>query len=180
MDTFIDLARTRYSSRKYSARPVEDEKLLQVLEAGRIAPSAVNIQPWIFVVVRDESVRNEFKQVYNREWFKNAPVFIIICGDHDISWKRSDGKDHCDIDVAIAVDHITLAAADIGLATCWICNFDVSKCSEILNLPGHIEPIAILPLAYPEDRADKDRHKSKRKALDEIVYYDRYKNKLLK
>lgn len=174
MTLFIELAKKRFSSRKYSTRQVEDEKLLQVLEAGRIAPSAANFQPWIFVVVKGEEAKREFKTIYDKEWFKEAQVFIIICGDHKSSWKRADGKDHCDIDVAIAVDHMTLAATDIGLATCWICNFDIAKCSELLNLPSNIEPIAILPLAYPEDHPDPDRHITKRKVLKDIVYYDKY------
>ena len=172
MNSFIDLAKKRFSSRKYSSRLIEEDKLMQVLEAGRIAPSAANFQPWIFVVVKGEEAKNNFKTLYNKEWFKDAPVFIIICGDHNSSWKRADGKDHCDIDVAIAVDHMTLAAIDIGLATCWICNFDVKKCSDLLRLPSNLEPIAILPLAYPEDHPDTDRHITKRKALTEIVHYD--------
>jgi len=172
MTSFIELAKKRFSSRKYSTRLIEEEKLMQVLEAGRIAPSAANFQPWIFVVVKGEDAKREFESIYNKEWFKEAPVFIIICGDHDVSWKRYDGKDHCDIDVAIAVDHMTLAAADIGLATCWICNFDITKCSELLNLPSNIEPIAILPLAYPEDEVVVDRHNKQRKPLSEIVRYD--------
>jgi nitroreductase len=99
---------------------------------------------------------------------------IVVCTDHSRSWKRSDGKDHADIDAAIATDHITLAAASIGLTTCWVCNFDKPKLAEVLNLPDHIEPVILLPLGYPDDVADPGRHSSKRKTLDEMVVYEKF------
>jgi nitroreductase len=170
---FIQLAKRRYSSRKYKQIVVEDEKLNLVLEAGRIAPSAVNYQPWFFLVVRGENVEN-LRACYHRDWFKTAPMYIVLCSDHSRSWKRGDGKDHADIDTAIAADHITLAATSIGLATCWVCNFNGQRLAEILNLPDHIEPVVILPLGYPDDVVDPERHSNKRKDLDEIVVYERF------
>ena len=172
MINFNDLARQRFSSRKYLNKPVEEEKLLKVLEAGRIAPSAANKQPWIFYVIRDDKNRSIISSVYHRDWLKNAPVIIVACADHKKAWIRSDGKDHCDIDLAIAIDHMTLQAAELGLATCWICNFQPARCKEILNLPDHIEPVAIIPLAYPEDAADPDRHNSSRKSLNDIIKWE--------
>ncbi len=171
---FIHLARKRFSSRKYLPKQVEDEHLIAVLEAGRIAPSAVNYQPWHFVVIREPDNLKKLAGCYHREWFEKAPVVIVICGDHGVSWTRKDGKDHCDIDVAIAVDHMTLAATDLGLATCWVCNFDPEKTRELLQLPGHVEPIVMLPLAYPEDTPDLERHVHKRKQLAEIVHWEKY------
>ena len=171
--TFLELAKQRYSCRSYSSRQVEQEKLNKILEAGRVAPSAVNFQPWQFIVIRDKENLNKIHKAYHREWFQTAPCVIVICGDHDTSWKRNhDGKDHCDIDVAIAVDHMTLQATELGLATCWICNFDPQKAIEILQLPRHLEPIVILPVGYPLDHGDPDRHDEKRKAMDEIVRYE--------
>lgn len=170
---FIQLARSRYSSRKYKQQKVEEEKLNYVLESGRIAPSAANYQPVFFVVVRDENIEN-VRTCYTREWFRTAPMCIVTCSDHSKSWKRGDGKDSADIDAAIATDHITLAATSIGLATCWICNFNKPKLAEVLNLPGHIEPVVILSIGYPEDAADVERHASKRKPLNEIVFYERF------
>jgi nitroreductase len=154
MTSFIELAKRRFSSRKYLQKLVEDEKLLQVLEAARIAPSAANKQPWIFYVIRSEDKRKLISEAYHRDWLKSAPVIIVACADHDNAWIRSDNKDHCDIDLAIAIDHMTLQASELGLGTCWICNFDPKKCREILKLSEHVEPIAILPLAYPADSAD--------------------------
>ena len=152
---FLELAKNRYSCRKYDSRPVEAEKLELILEAGRVAPSAANFQPWYFYVIREADNLAKIHQVYHREWFRSAPVVIVICGDHNAAWKRSDGKDHCDIDVAIATDHMTLQAAELGLATCWICNFDAEKTSELLMLPGHMEPAVILPLGYPLDQESR-------------------------
>jgi nitroreductase len=172
MTSFNTLARQRFSSRKYLNQPVEEDKLIKVLEAGRIAPSAANKQPWIFYVIRDDKNRSTISSAYHRDWLKHAPVIIVACADHTKAWIRSDGKDHCNIDLAIAIDHMTLQAAELGLATCWICNFNPVRCKEILNLPDHMEPVAIIPLAYPEDSADPNRHITARKPLSDIVRWE--------
>ena len=172
MKSFLDIARQRYSCRKYDSRAVEEEKLALVLEAGRIAPSAVNFQPWHFYVISEAGDLSKLHQVYHREWFQAAPCVIVICGDHSQVWKRkADGKDHCDIDAAITTDHMTLQATELGLATCWICNFDTEACSQLLGLPDHMEPMVLLPLGYPLDTVNADRHSEKRKPLAEIVSY---------
>ena len=172
---FLDLAKLRFSSRSYLKKKVEDEKLLKVLEAGRIAPSAANRQPWHFVVVKDKKRLKELSGLYHREWFNDAQVYIFMCGDKSKSWLRSsDSKNHLDIDVAIAADHITLQATELGLATCWICNFYVEQTKRMLNLPENIEPIAILTLAYPADKADIERHDKQRKPLDEIIHWNSF------
>ena len=173
--SFIELAKKRYSSRSYSEKPIEEEKLLQVLEAARIAPSASNNQPWYFIVIREKENLDKISGCYHREWLYGAVVIIVACADHGKSWKRSfDGKDHADIDVSIAIDHMTLAATDLGLATCWICHFDVQKCKELLNIPDDIEPIALLPLAYPTDQVNVNRHLTQRKKLEEIVRWEKF------
>ena len=171
---FIELAKLRYSSRKYKDKKIEKEKLDYVLEAGRIAPSAHNAQPWIFIVVKDKN-KEGLCACYHREWFNSAPVYIVICGNHQQSWKRSDdGKDHCDIDASIATDHITLAATQKGLATCWVCNFDKNMVIDLLNLPEQIEPIAILPIAYPDDTTNTERHETARKKTEDVVYFEEF------
>jgi len=172
---FLDLAKKRYSCRGYDTKPVEDDKLNLILEAGRVAPSAVNHQPWHFIVIRDKENLKIIHPVYHRDWYKKAPCLIIICGDHNQSWIRKDGKDHCDIDIAIAVDHITLQATELGLGTCWVCNFDKDLCIELLNLPQNLEPIVIIPLGYPLDSKNPNRHKEERKPIGEIVSYEKYK-----
>lgn len=172
---FIDIAKKRFSVRSFKDIQVEEEKIMQVLEAGRVAPSACNYQPVHFVVVRDEHQREQICSTYGREWLREAPVIIVACGDYGLSWKRGyDDKDHCDIDVAIAVDHITLAAADLGLGTCWICSFDAEKCGEYLQLPERLGAIAIIPLGYPAEEVDIDRHTEKRRSLDQVVHWERF------
>jgi nitroreductase len=172
---FIQLAKQRYSCRKYTTQTVEKEKLLHILEAGRIAPSAANFQPCHFIVLQDKNKLERMHTCYPREWIKQAPVIIVICSDHSKVWKRSyDGKDVSDIDAAIAIDHMTLAATDIGLSTCWVCAFDPAKCREILNLPPEIEPIALLPLGYPEDQPDVTRHAKLRKPLESLIHWESY------
>jgi nitroreductase len=166
--SLIKLAVSRYSVRGYSNREVEKEKLLQVLEAGRVAPSAVNYQPVHVYVLEKQEDKEKLYEVYGREWFKEAPVILAICGDHAKSWKRKDGKDHCDIDAAIAIDHMTLAAADQGLGTCWICAFDARRCHELLKLPDHMEVIALLTLGYASTQPPIEK---KRSAMEEYVTY---------
>ena len=171
---FIDLAKKRYSSRKYLDKPVDRELLLQVLEAGRVAPSAKNKQPWHFVVITQEEPLKKIRECYERDWLQTAKCIIVVCGDHSEAWRRADGKIHTDIDVAITVDHMTLAATDLGLATCWICKFDVMKCVRALDLPDGVEPIALLPVGYPGDETDVNRHNQLRKPLDEIVHWEKF------
>jgi nitroreductase len=173
--SFLDLAKKRYSVRKYKNIAVEEEKLNQVLEAGRVAPSAANYQPLYFVVVTDETLRKDIATTYQRPWILQAPVIIVVCGDHSRSWRRPDGKDHLDIDAAIAADHMTLAAADIGLGTCWVCMFDSMLCHKILDLPSYVEAVALLPLGYPADEVDVNRHERKRKSIDEMVQMNGFK-----
>lgn len=169
---FIDIAKNRYSCRDYKPDIVEEDKLMKVLEAFRIAPSAVNYQPWHLIVIQEPENKTKVYESYDRAWFKTAPVIFIACGDHSMSWKRSDGKDHLDIDVSIAIDHLTLQATELGLATCWICNFNSEIIKHNLNLPENIEPIAIIPLGYPNDFCDPDRHHKKRKSIKEIIHWE--------
>lgn len=172
--SFLELAKKRYSSRSYQKKAIEEEKLLSILEAARIAPSAANRQPWYFIVVQEKDNLTKLSDCYHREWLYDAPVIIVACADHKESWKRSDGKNHADIDLSIAIDHMTLAATDLGLATCWICNFDVKKCCDLFKLPDHIEPIALLPIAYPNDTVDINRHVKQRKKQDDIISWEKF------
>ena len=165
---FLELARRRCSVRQYSDRAVEPEKMDYVLEAARLAPSAVNKQPWRILLIENEEKRQQLQDCYDREWFKQAPLYLIICGNHVESWKRAeDGKDHVDVDVAILTEHLCLAAAEQGLGTCWVCNFNVARCKQLFALPDDLEPIVLLPLGYPADESVFEGEK-KRKALAEI------------
>jgi nitroreductase len=172
--TFLEIAKTRYSCRRYKPDPIEEEKLLTIIEAIRVAPSAVNYQPWHFIIIRLPDNKEKVMASYHREWAKSAPVLIVACGDKHKSWKRSDGKDHLDIDLAIAIDHLTLQAAELGLATCWICNFNPKILKQNLQLPENFEPVAIIPLGYPEDECDINRHDTKRKPHYEFIHWESF------
>lgn len=165
---FLELSNTRKSVRKYVAKAVEQDKIDYIMESVRVAPSAVNFQPWFFFLIKSEEGIAKIKNCYPKEWFTNcdAPVYLLACADTSKSWKRRhDNKDHGDIDVAIAFEHLCLAAADQGLGTCWICAFDPKTVIEQFELPEHLVPIAITPLGYPEDTAQRI---PARKLLEEI------------
>lgn len=164
----LEIIQTRKSVRKYLPKQVEEEKLDYIIECARLAPSAVNFQPWYFYIIRSEEVKEKLYGCYHNKWFSThvAPVFVVACGDKAASWKRkSDAKDHMDIDVAIAFEHICLAAAEQGLGTCWVCSFDVEKVSSLLNLPENMVPVAITPLGYPDEKGIRS---SPRKTKEEI------------
>lgn len=166
---FKELLQKRYSVRTYLDREVEKGKIDYVLECARLAPSACNFQPWFFYIVNSENVKEGLRRCYGREWFKTAPLYIVVCGDHSQSWKRSktDNKDHCDIDAAIVSEHICLAAEDAGLGTCWVCNFDPDILKETLSIPENFEPVAIFPLGYI-DECKTDIPEKKRKNISDI------------
>jgi len=165
-----ELIESRYSVRAYLPQIVEDEKIEYILECARLAPSACNLQPWKFYVITDGDIQQKVYKAYDRDWFRTAPVQIIICEDTFASWKRKnhDNKDHADIDAAIASEHICLAAAEIGLGTCWICNFDPQTLKEALDLPSHLQPVAIFPIGYIDEENSKATEK-RRKPISDIT-----------
>jgi nitroreductase len=169
MMSFSQLVEKRYSARAYKPDPVEEEKLQQVLEAARLAPTAANRQPFRIIVIRTAGREPELSRIYSKEWFVQGPLVICACAVPAEAWVRADGKNYADVDVAIVVDHITLAAADVGLGTCWVGAFDPAAAREVLGLPDDVEPIAFTPLGYP---ADEPKPK-KRKSLSELVRYEK-------
>ena len=170
MVSFMELIGRRYSCRAYSGKPVEEAKLEQVLEAARLAPTAANRQAFRVVVLRTEG-RDELRRVYGRDWFIAAPLVLAVVGVPAENWVRSDGRNYNDVDAAIVMDHMILAAADLGLGTCWIGAFDPAAAREVLDLPAGAEPIAFTPLGYPADHPGA----KKRKTLDELVMRDRWR-----
>jgi nitroreductase len=149
---FLDLAKQRVSIRSYTTEPVSDEQLNEVLEAGRLAPTACNLQPFQFVVVREKDHLAALAAAYPGEWFREAPVVIAVCTQVSKAWKRKqDGRDLVDVDAAIAADHMTLAAADIGLGTCWVGAFDPKIVRQTLRVPHTAEPLILLTLGHPNE-----------------------------
>ena len=167
---FLDLVESRYSVRAYKSTPVEEEKLQQVLEAARLAPTAHNRQPFRLIVIKTEGREDELQRIYARNWFTQAPLIICACAVAEEGWARSDGKPYVDVDVTIAMDHLILAARSLDLGTCWIADVDPAAAREVLGLPDGVEPIAFTPLGYPA----VEPHRKRRKPLSEIVRYERW------
>ncbi len=165
---FLELARSRYSVRAYQPRAVEDEKLSQVLEAARLAPTAANNQPVHLIVVHTSGREDELRRIYDRDWFAAAPIVICCCGVIAEAYVGKAGRNMAEVDTTIVMDHLILAATSLGLGTCWIGAFDPRAAREILGLPQGVEPMIFTPLGYPADSPNP----KERKALDEIVRYE--------
>jgi nitroreductase len=162
---FQDLIRRRYSVRSYSPAPVSEESLGRILEAGRIAPTAANRQPFRIVVLSTRGRQEALGRVYARTWFPQAPLVLCVCGVPDEAWVRKDGRSHLDIDAAIVMDHMILAATDEGLGTCWIANFDVDAAHEVFELRAEEVPLLLTTLG---NAADSPAPKQRR-SLDVLV-----------
>ena len=162
--------RSRRSIRAFSDKPVEDEKLARVLAAGRLAPSARNMQEWKFVVVRDRTMRRELAVAAKNQFFVcQAPVVIVACGTI-ADYVMRCGQLSYPIDVAIAVTQMTLQAVEEGLGTCWVCAFEEAKVKAALAVPDDARVVTLLPLGYPAEAPEARM----RKATDEIFCYERY------
>lgn len=171
---FLELAANRRSVRAYKPDPVPEELLQAVLEAGRRAPSAANRQPWRFIVVRNEVTRRALGAAYAREWFWKAPVIIAVCVVPKEAWVRSyDGQNYAMVDGALALDHMTLAAADLGLGTCWIGAFDPAAARMVLGLPDGVEIVGMTPLGFPD--VEPEPRPRLRKSLNEILMHERWR-----
>ena len=166
MERFLDLCNKRYSVRSYKPETPSHEAWSYIMECVRMAPSAVNFQPWKFRYVDKREDLERLAECYNREWFKTIPACFIAYKDTASAWVRKlDEKSHADIDIAIAVEHLCLAAAEQGLGTCWVCNFDVAKCLELFPVNENLIPAVLIPIGYA---ADEVKPKN-RKKLEDIM-----------
>jgi len=172
----------RRSIRKYSNKPVEDEKIIQLLEGARLAPSGSNTQPWHFIVVKSEVTRQKLAKVsHNQEWMLSAPVFIVCVADIHCRVKEDEGisldenspqQELKQIirDTSIAVEHIVLEADSQGLGSCWVAWFTQKEIRPILNIPSDKYVVCILTLGY----ANEIPKARPRKKLEEIVHYENW------
>jgi nitroreductase len=169
---FADVVRTRSSVRDYDpARPVPRPALERILEVGRLAPSAANRQPWRFIVVSSPEALAKVRRCYAKAWFHDAPQVLAVTGNAEAAWTRqADGWNSLETDLAIAMDHLVLAAANEGVGTCWIANFQPDALRSALGLDADHRVFAITPLGYPRPGADAERLKE-RKAFDQVVEF---------
>jgi len=162
---------TRKSVRSYQPTEISDETLQKLFEVARLAPSAGNRQEWRFVVVRDSATRTQLAKAARDQMFiAEAPVVIVCCAETD-KHVMSCGETCYPIDVAAAIDHLTLAAAAEGLGTCWIGAFDQAKVKSLLEIPADIQVVELLPLGYPADPSVKPKQ---RLPLEELVHYEKW------
>jgi nitroreductase len=178
---FKEVIQTRKSIRSFTDQVVEENKIEYVLECARQAPSWANKQCWRFIVVKDkETIGKLAKTSVINHWLKTVPCIIIACADPTESGSRNE-MDYFLVDVAIAFEHLILAATDVGLGTCWIGGFDEHSIKELLEIPKRIKIVGITPLGYASinrgigDRVNKlFTRGTTRKSLAEIVHYERW------
>lgn len=161
---------SRRSIRGYDSCKVEEDKLLRILESGRLSPSAGNRQERRFIIIRDANTRKLLSEAArNQRFVAEAPVVIAACSV-ETEYIMFCGQLAYPIDTAIAVDHMTLQAVEEGLGTCWIGAFDEKKVKEILHIPDDVRVVALLPLGYPSTIPPP----TSRKSLDEIVMWEKW------
>jgi nitroreductase len=171
MNVLETIAR-RESIRSYDpGRPVDPATLGRILEAARLAPSAANRQPWELIVVQSAEALAAVRRCYRRPWFETAPQVLAVAGSRERAWVRAgDGFNSLQTDLAIAMDHLILAAEHEGVASCWISAFDPLPLRQALGLAPDQDVFAITPLGYPPAGFQRTGVKQ-RKALAEIVRY---------
>ncbi|MBE6848308.1 MAG: nitroreductase [Ruminococcus sp.] len=165
---FLELAKKRCSTRCYTNRAVEQEKLAQILEAARVAPTGKNAQAFKLLVLQKPDSLQKLKEAAN---FYDAPLAILICADVENTWHRSfDGKVISDIDVSIVSTHMILEATQLGLASLWICRFKPDVVREAFAIPEGYEPVNLTVFGYPDEPLKSDaRHNADRKPLAELI-----------
>jgi nitroreductase len=169
---FYELVRGRESIRSYDPqKPVDKETLYRILDAGRLAPSAVNYQPWRFLVISSGEMLARVRPCYGRDWFSDAPHILVVVGLKDKAWVRQkDGYNSLETDLTIAMDHMILAAEYEGVGTCWVGAYDPFMLREVLELKENEIIYSITPLGYPKEGFTKKGDK-KRKTLEEVVIF---------
>ncbi len=168
----LEIIRSRRSVRRYKGDPVPEETLSRVLEAARLAPSAKNLQPWKFVVVRDRATKAALaKAAFGQTFMSEADVIIAACGYPERAYPRQGSfMNSWPIDLAIAFEHLVLQAAEEGLGTCWIGAFQEAEAKAALGVPDEVRVMAMTPLGWPAETPPPRG----RKAMENIVSYERY------
>jgi len=170
--SLMDLIEKRKSIRSYKPQDVEEEKLNYILQAFRKAPSAKNLQPWKLIIVKDKKKISDLSIACNNQTFlSEAPILIVACAKEDEAYGVMGGyMNSYSVDIALALEHLILAATEKGLGTCWIGAFKEKLVKDLLDVPDNVRVVAITPVGYP---AVEGRIRG-RKPISEIVCYDKY------
>ena len=167
MKDMLSLSQSRFSARKFTSEAVSQEDLDYIMQCVQLAPSAVNRQPWLWLIVRSAEAKEKLQECYDREWFKTAPMYIVGMRNVNENWvRRYDEKPHGDIDVAIATEHLCLAATERGLGTCWVCNYATDKMHQLFHREGD-EAVVVITIGHIAE--DCPHAEKKRKDMSEIV-----------
>jgi len=171
----FDLFKSRRSIRSFKSEDIPNEYIKKILEAARWAPSAGNIQPWEFIVIRNPETKREIaRAALNQTFIEEAPVVIVVCADESRSgWAYgSRGASlYCIQDTAAATENMLLAACALGLGACWVGAFREDEVKRILKVPGGLRPVAIVPIGYPAERPNPPP----KRPLEEVVHYESFK-----
>ena len=169
---FFQLAKERYSCRKFSDKPVEDEKLNMILDAAISAPTAKNVQPLKLWVIRSKDALGKIKSSTPFKWIENVNVIIVVGGKAESAFVRpSDNRNFEDVDASIVATHIMLAVHDLGLGSTWVGLFDEPKVKELFPEMKDYDLVALFPIGYPADDAEPSERHSVRKEKSELVKY---------
>lgn len=151
MDVMRAIAMRR-SVRAYDSGPIPGPTIQKLTQALQFAPSACNLQPWRFVLVQESSLRRQVAAACKKQmWIADAPLTVVACGWPERAYRAMGGKySSLDVDLAIALDHLSLAAVAEGLGTCWIGAFDEEALKQLLNIPSEVRVVALMPVGYPK------------------------------
>ena len=169
---YSELVKARYSCRKFSDKPVSDEVLRKIIEAGRLAPTAKNVQPVKLWVLKSDEALAKIKSCTPFKWMENAQAVIAVGGTTEGAFVRpSDGRNFEDVDASIIATHIMLAVHDLGLASTWVGMFDAVKAKELFPEMADYDLVALFPIGYPADDAVPSERHTLRKSFDEMVKF---------
>lgn len=168
---FLELAKARYSCRSYTEQKVERDKIDKILEAARVAPTAVNYQPQRILVIQDEEKLSKLSECTKFGW--GAKTMFIICYDKNVSWKsKFDNRDEGVVDASIVATHMMFEIQDLGLGTTWIGYFDSQKVREIYKIPQNYEIVALMPVGYPAKDSKPSEAHYKRNNIENMVFWE--------
>ena len=165
---FYDVIKKRRSIRSYKSDPVPQEALQRIAEAVYFAPSACNMKPWKIKLVTNPELRAKIAANYTQPWLAEAPAIAVIMGNNKQCWQRFEGDPIVQVDVGIAMEHLVLAATAEGLATCWICAYEIEKMNATLDVKDPWNVLAISPLGYSDATPKDVPHKEINKIFEII------------
>ena len=170
---FLELANKRYPTKGFKNIPVEDEKIMRILEAGTLSPSPISTHSIHFVIIKDKASLKNIYSTYSSDCIHTAPVIILVCDDEKNVLKQKDDIIYEPIDVAIAINHMTLTATELGLGTYCVSTFDKVKIAELLQIPKGIIPLFLLPIGYSDDNSDLSK-RDIRKPMPYILHFNKF------